>query len=397
MSSVAVFSPTELPSLVPDGEQDEFSARRVRAVGALSSSVRPASALEVRPAPAMVPFGIDGLDALTGGVPRGALTELFGPASSGRTSVMLSLMASVTRRQEVCALIDVTDSFDPASGAAAGIDLRRLLWVRCGTAVSSFKFQGSATPQRNPERRPATMREAAPPAKNISWSIHENYDSRLRHAITGGCFEMTRKSGQWTVDGGQPISSFKLQVTSPQQQVRNSKPETRNFISRNSKPETQNFSVKSPTSKWTKLDQALKATDLLLQSGGFGLIVIDLGDISIEQARRIPLTSWFRFRRVVENTPTILLLIARDSCAKTCASLVLQLNASGQWTVHGEPKPEARNRQLNSGSLSTVHRPHTNLLDGLEVRVELIRTRLERKPVRSTGSLQTQTLWKRSG
>ena len=372
MSSVAFFSPAELPSF-PD---ETLEAKRARAVGALSSTVRPATALEVRPAPAMMPFGIDSLDALTGGVPRGALTELFGPASSGRTSMMMSLIASVTRRQEVCAVIDVTDSFDPASAEAAGVNLRRLLWVRCGKTIPSCDLPASGTMPRNAERRPATMREVAPPAKNISWSIHQNYDARLRHAITGGCFEMTRgRSEQWVNRGqSRPVPAS----------TRNSKPETRNLHA---------DARSNPASKWTKLDHALKASDLLLQSGGFGLIVIDLGDISVEQARRIPLTSWFRFRRVVENTPTILLLVARDSCAKTCASLVLELKASGQWRVNSDQK-DSGPRRLSANDCPPSH---VNLLDGLDVRVELVRTRLERKPVRSTGSLVTQTLWKRSG
>ena len=361
MSSVAVFSPAELPSF----------SDRARAIGTLPSSIRPASALEVRPAPAMIPFGIDSLDAMTGGVPRGALTELFGPASSGRTSVMMSLIASVTRRQEVCAVIDVTDSFDPMSAEAAGVDLRRLLWVRCGKTVSSCEFQVSGVAPRNVERRPASMREVAPPAKNISWSIHENYDARLRHAITGGCFEMTK---------GRQVSSFEFPVSSKAASPR--------IPARNSKLETGNF--RNPASKWTKLDQALKATDLLLQSGGFGLIVIDLGDISVEQARRIPLTSWFRFRRVVENTPTILLLVARDSCAKTCASLVLELRA--QALKSGAPDRAELSSTSTRNSLF-----HVNLLDGLDVHVELVRTRLERKPARSAGSLMTRTLWRKSG
>jgi hypothetical protein len=302
---------------------------------------------------------------------------------------MLSLLATITRRQEVCALIDVTDSFDPASGEAAGIDLKRLLWVRCGRAVSSCEFPASnvgaavtrsfAPPDKQgclSHMRPATtMRDVAPPAKNISWSIHQNYDARLRHAITGGCYEMGR---------GRTVSSFEFPASKP--------PQHAPLGTRNWKLETRN-----PSSKWTKLDQALKATDLLLQSGGFGLIAIDLGDISIEQARRIPLTSWFRFRRVVENTPTILLLVARDSCAKTCASLVLQLGAqplkSGQWTGNRERK------DLAAHSPSSVPRSlcHVNLLDGLAVNVELVRTRLERKPVRSTGTLETQTSWRKSG
>lgn len=400
MSSVAVFSPVELPSF----SDADFAAKHARAMGALSSSVRPASALEVRPAPAMVPFGIPSLDALAGGVPRGALTELFGPASSGRTSVMMSLIASITRRQEVCAVIDVTDSFDPRSAEAAGVDLRRLLWVRCGSARSQESVIGSPQVPVRKTANAQTISSVAPPAKNISWSIHENYDTRLRHAITGGCFEMTRKerSGQCTVDNGRRISNSQSRTASEKQPGA--------ILTRNLKLETQHSEARqNPASKWTKLDQALKATDLLLQSGGFGLIVIDLGDISIEQARRIPLTSWFRFRRVVENTPTILLLVARDSCAKTCASLVLQLKASGQWTVNkvhghsqvngGQKALQVLTRGSDSCPQSTVHcsPSHVNLLDGLDVRVELVRTRLERKPVRSVGSLATETLWKKSG
>src|SRR5581483_1293948 len=73
--------------------------------------------------------GIAEIDALTGGLPRGALTEIFGAASSGRTSMMLSALAEATRRQEVCALVDAGDSLYPESAA---MDLRRLLWIRCG-------------------------------------------------------------------------------------------------------------------------------------------------------------------------------------------------------------------------------------------------------------------------
>jgi recombination protein RecA len=74
---------------------------------------------------------------------------------------------------------------------------------------------------------------------------------------------------------------------------------------------------------WKRLEQALRVTDLLLNNGGFGAIVLDLGDVPIENARRIPLTSWFRFRRSVENTPTALVLLSKEPCCGTCASLVL--------------------------------------------------------------------------
>jgi hypothetical protein len=75
---------------------------------------------------------------------------------------------------------------------------------------------------------------------------------------------------------------------------------------------------------WKRLEQALKTTDLLLHGGGWGVVVVDLGGISWVDARRINLSMWFRFRRAVENTSTTLLLLGEESCAKSCASLVLR-------------------------------------------------------------------------
>lgn len=84
--------------------------------------------------------GIREVDALTGGLPRGAITEIFGPASSGRMSSMFSLLAYATGHQEICALIDVNDMFAPSAAVAAGIDFDRLLWIRCGGSLeSAFK------------------------------------------------------------------------------------------------------------------------------------------------------------------------------------------------------------------------------------------------------------------
>src|SRR5580693_3051930 len=79
------------------------------------------------------PSGVAELDAvLGGGFPRGSLVELCGPASSGRTSLAFSLLAQATERQETCAFVDVSDSLNPISLAAAGVELPRLLWIRCG-------------------------------------------------------------------------------------------------------------------------------------------------------------------------------------------------------------------------------------------------------------------------
>ena len=81
--------------------------------------------------------GHAGLDArLSGGIPRGQVSELVGPRSSGRTALMLQMIAASTRRGELVALVDALDMFDVESAAAAGADLDRLLWIR-GLVVTS--------------------------------------------------------------------------------------------------------------------------------------------------------------------------------------------------------------------------------------------------------------------
>ena len=82
-------------------------------------------------APPHFATGIPDLDRLLGGgFPRGRLSEIAGPASSGRTSVALALIARITRAGEVLALVDFADAFDPASAEAAGVRLECVLWVR---------------------------------------------------------------------------------------------------------------------------------------------------------------------------------------------------------------------------------------------------------------------------
>ena len=206
-----------------------------------------------------VSSGISEIDSLTGGLPRGALTEIFGPPCAGSTSFLFSALAARTGQEEACALIDGSDAFDPCSAAAAGVDLKKLLWVRC-------------------------------------------------HSI----------------------------------------------------------------------DQALRATDLLLQSGGFGFIAVDLSDISPKLVRHVPLDSWFRFRRAVEDTPTILVLLSRESNAKTCASLVLQLeNHAVRWL---KPAPFSGLHAFSHGGSGTGDSQNSCacLFDGLEARAGILRSRMQR-------------------
>ena len=271
------------------------------------SSITPASQLEIRPAPEMVSSGVPAIDALTGGLPRGCLTEICGPASSGRTTILLAALAAATRRGEFCVVVDASDSLDPQSTAAAGVELERLLWVRCG------------------EDRPQNHRDQ--PRKKMELNSKNRISSR---------------------------------TTNPSEH---------------------------------RLDQVLRATDLLLESGGFGLIVLDLGDLPPQTARRIPLTTWFRFRRAVEHKPTILLAIEQQPIAGSCSSLQLQLGPPADASAAERQKNAAHgaSRGLSQTPFDLLHPSHAQLLTELNIKAE-IHSRLERKPACSV-RFATKTAW----
>jgi len=263
---------------------------RARVESALGEHLSSTLLLRERAAPLTVSTGAAALDALTGGLPRGTLSEITGPASSGRTGVMLAALAGATRRDEACALVDASDNFDPASAVAAGVNLDRLLWVRCS--------ERDRTSLRKDQRRGA----------------------------------------------------------------------------------------------FGRLEQVLKVTDLLLQGGGFGMVVLDLGDIPPESARRVPLASWFRFRRVVEPTATVLLVVEREPCAKTCASLVVRLRRTAVCARDSAliAQPESQGWKVlgrETDAIPSVNVvSHAALLRGMQLRAEVVRSWAQRKPMHSVGA-----------
>ncbi len=158
--------------------------------------------------------GVHALDTLTGGFPRGAITEIAGPESSGRAVLANVLLASATGRGEICALVDTHGGFDAAAADAAGVRLPQLVWVRCG---------GDAA-------------------------------------------------------------------------------------------------------------KAFRAADALLHAGGFGAVVLDLCRMTRREWERVPLSYWYRFRRAVEETPTVLAVLASARQGHACASLQLELRrAAAAW------------------------------------------------------------------
>jgi hypothetical protein len=148
------------------------------------------------------------------GLKRGAITEILGPASSGRTALLHALLAASTSAGEVSAIVDCNNAFDPASARDAGAGLERLLWVQCNG----------------------------------------------------------------------------------------------------------------------RLDHAMKAVDLILHGGGFGLVALDLCEIPLTVLQRIPLSYWHRFRLAVANTPSALVVVGNQANAKSCAVRQLELApASAAW------------------------------------------------------------------
>jgi recombination protein RecA len=191
----------------------------------------------------VAPFGLAVLDGrLPGGLPRGQVSELVGPASSGRTSLAWTWLGAATGRGESVALIDTFDRFDPATGEACGIELSRLLWVR-GQAVT--KTTGAVDPAWLPGAR----------------------------AVQGPGTLLERT-----------------------------------------------------------IDRALKALNLVLQSGVCTAVVLDFADVPLAGIRRVPPTTWLRLQRIVEGSDTACLLLGSVPLARSAGGVSLTTErAAARW------------------------------------------------------------------
>jgi len=254
-----------------------------------------------------VPFQVQALDTyLQGGLPAGQLSEVVGPASSGRTSLVWQWMAAATRRGDTVALIDTFDRFDPASAEACGIVLERVLWVR-GQAISK----------------------------------------------TAGAVDPVWLPGVRTVEG----------------------PGT--MVERT-------------------LDRALKALNLVLQSGVCPAVVIDMADVPSAALRRIPYTTWLRLQRVLEGSDTTCVLLAPEPLARSAGGVTLTLQApEGAPTVPAPVRAAARTVDTVTTRVAWQGTsPRARRFDGLrfEARVASSRRQMAgRVPLASTPRLDR--LW----
>ncbi len=217
----------------------------------------------------------------SGGLPRGQLSDIAGPQSSGRTTLLLQMLAAATRRGEIAALVDTFDRLDLASVVAAGIDLDRLLWIR-GHAIS--RSQG---PEALVDRT---------------------------------------------------------------------------------------------------IERALKALNLVLQAGGFGVVALDLADASPAALRRIPFTTWLRVQRTIEGSDTACVLVVPQPLARSAGGLTLVLDGRAQWAGQPTrsqasgvtPRTEAgvpASFASSSGSARGAASSRSHRLAGLDVTVRVVSPR----------------------
>jgi recombination protein RecA len=328
------------------------SSLAARIPGALSNRVLHSQEL--------VSTGIAEVDALLqGGLPLGSLAEITGPACSGRTTLVSYILTGATQQGASCAYVDAADAFDPLSASAMGLNLRHLLWVRVG------RTQGRAIPEN------AAALPEIPCKVNPNSSIQEVYcGSSGRHprmesrGMDRAVEKLFRTEGGLLRDkniGNPGTTNRKLAEPidyTPRcsESVRGRRVEQ---VSIDRQPAMRGQSVlhressvavlsassylhstpgnRSAKEIWTSLDRALRATDLLLNAGGFRVIVLDMGDVCPEQVRRVPLATWHRYRLQAEKSQTLFLLLTQTASAQSCASVVLYCKeAQERWQCSTE-------------------------------------------------------------
>ena len=284
------------------------TALRIQIESALARRIPSALTPVPRVVRPTVPTGLAELDELLrGGLPLGAITELVGPECSGRTAVALSFVARGMAEEKVCAWIDVSDALCPESAMAAGVDLKRLLWVRCGVANAGERLSREGKFALSPKYF------VPPPIKKGlhggGFGPHPRSEVKGLSEAVNGLLQQDRIVPRCSEPQRKLRTAREMPQSVPATQLRNTK------------------RAVTSISPFTRIEQALRVTDLLLQAGGFGAIVLDLGSIAPEHATRVPAATWFRYRAAAERTHASIVLLTQYPCAKSSAELVLRMEA----------------------------------------------------------------------
>jgi hypothetical protein len=152
---------------------------------------------------------------------RGAVVEVSGAPSTGKTGLTLSLLSKLTMAGEICAVVDATGGFDPCTATLAGVEFENLLWVKC--------------------------------------------------------------SGD--------------------------------------------------------IEKAFMSADYLVQAKGFGCIWLNLNGIPLDMLRMVPKTYWYRYRTRIKETPTVLLVTAREHVTGSASQQIFSFERRGvRWSGQGKFK-----------------------------------------------------------
>ncbi|RRA48314.1 recombinase A [Acidipila sp. EB88] len=340
----------------------------------LAARIPGALSPQAQQAPRLLPCGVTAVDRLLdGGLPLGGISELTGMASSGRTSLAFALLAEATR-DSACAYVDVDDSVDPHSAAAAGVSLRNLLWVRVAAGAgdigrvnrplaeqgAGLAATGAGLAGTRVEGAVVAQDPAKPASVRAGFAGHPRQETKqFDHALSRLMVEKAEaRAHKMQGTPGAPNQPLGLAAASEEQirydQYNARKADERDPIhqanlrsaerarERTEAPlpfraaaavrpwKQQDVSQgKSQGKPWGRLDKAIRATDQLLQSGGFRVVVLDLANVPAEQALRIPAATWFRFRRAAQESDAILLLLTQSACARSSALCVLDCAAEG--------------------------------------------------------------------
>ena len=259
--------------------------------------------------------GFSTLDAiLRGGLPAAGTTELVGSRSSGRATIAAAYIAERTREGHVCAWVDVAGDMDPEAAFANGMDAARVLWVRCGRG--------------EPE---APKEEIRLPVAEVLPHVPHGYQRDKTIGTPGARnrpLGATERVEQVNSDR-QPARRGERLVEAAAERARD---ESRHAgAQKPSEPVVTHRKGRLPFARakkpWTRMEQAIQAVDLLVQGGGFGVVVLDLGSIAPQYARRIPLATWFRWRAALERARTSLLVLSQMSLTGSSAELILRVQA----------------------------------------------------------------------
>ena len=317
------------------------SALRQQIEVALADRIPAALSIVPRFDRSVTPTGILALDASLGGFPAAAITELVGLECSGRATTALAYVSSLTRMGSVCAWIDVADTLDPESVTANGIDLERLLWVRCGApqpasqAVQAHGDEVTLQAALSPSSSGGVDSERTPQSGTSLLHTHRSVsDQQLRREkkTIGTPSAPNRPLTARPSEREEQVNSDRL----PARRGDNLAPASRYAelqpgrttsapAARRMSPASGLLKPGAPAKPWQAVDQALRATDLLLQGGGFSAIVLDLGSVPPEVIWRIPSATWFRFRAACGRTRVSLLLLTQHPCSRTSAELIVRL------------------------------------------------------------------------